>query len=81
MSKPVVLIAEQLSPATIDALGPDFDVRHVDGTGDGAAAGEMALDPPSKVAAAAACETRGSVCSPSATCEEMLAAPKPASPK
>ncbi|MDX2375651.1 phosphoglycerate dehydrogenase [Microbacterium sp. LRZ72] len=32
MSKPVVLIAEQLSPATIDALGPDFDVRDVDGT-------------------------------------------------
>ncbi|MFC6324755.1 phosphoglycerate dehydrogenase [Microbacterium koreense] len=32
MTKPVVLIAEQLSPATIDALGPDFDVRHVDGT-------------------------------------------------
>ena len=32
MSKPVVLIAEQLSPATVDALGPDFDVRHVDGT-------------------------------------------------
>ncbi|KHK97424.1 3-phosphoglycerate dehydrogenase [Microbacterium mangrovi] len=32
MSKPVVLLAEQLSPATIDALGPDFDVRHVDGT-------------------------------------------------
>lgn len=32
MSKPVVLIAEELSPATIDALGPDFDVRHVDGT-------------------------------------------------
>ncbi len=32
MSKPVVLIAEQLSPATIDALGPDFEVRHVDGT-------------------------------------------------
>lgn len=32
MSKPVVLIAEQLSPATIDALGPDFDIRHVDGT-------------------------------------------------
>jgi len=30
--KPVVLIAEELSPATIDALGPDFDVRHVDGT-------------------------------------------------
>ena len=32
MSKPVVLIAEELSPATVDALGPDFDVRHVDGT-------------------------------------------------
>ena len=32
MSKPVVLIAEELSPATIEALGPDFDVRVVDGT-------------------------------------------------
>ena len=32
MSQPVVLIAEELSPATIDALGPDFDVRNVDGT-------------------------------------------------
>lgn len=32
MSKPIVLIAEELSPATIDALGPDFDVRVVDGT-------------------------------------------------
>ncbi|MFT4213411.1 MAG: phosphoglycerate dehydrogenase [Microbacterium sp.] len=32
MSKPVVLIAEELSPATIDALGPDFDIRTVDGT-------------------------------------------------
>ncbi len=31
MSKPVVLIAEELSPATIDALGPDFEIRHVDG--------------------------------------------------
>src|SRR5690606_10933012 len=30
--KPVVLIAEVLSPATIEALGPDFDVRNVDGT-------------------------------------------------
>ncbi|SJN33225.1 D-3-phosphoglycerate dehydrogenase [Microbacterium esteraromaticum] len=30
--KPVVLLAEVLSPATIEALGPDFDVRHVDGT-------------------------------------------------
>lgn len=32
MSHPVVLIAEELSPATIEALGPDFEVRHVDGT-------------------------------------------------
>ncbi|MBM7830150.1 D-3-phosphoglycerate dehydrogenase [Agromyces cerinus] len=32
MSKPVVLIAEELSPATVEALGPDFDVRSVDGT-------------------------------------------------
>jgi D-3-phosphoglycerate dehydrogenase len=31
VTKPVVLIAEELSPATIDALGPDFEVRHVDG--------------------------------------------------
>ncbi|MFN8097897.1 MAG: phosphoglycerate dehydrogenase [Dermatophilaceae bacterium] len=31
MPKPVVLIAEELSPATLDALGPDFDVRHCDG--------------------------------------------------
>ncbi|QWT25091.1 phosphoglycerate dehydrogenase [Subtercola sp. PAMC28395] len=32
MSKPVVLIAEELSPATVDALGPDFEVVNVDGT-------------------------------------------------
>ena len=32
MAKPVVLIAEQLSPATVEALGPDFDIRNVDGT-------------------------------------------------
>lgn len=32
MAQPVVLIAEALSPATRDALGPDFDVREVDGT-------------------------------------------------
>jgi D-3-phosphoglycerate dehydrogenase / 2-oxoglutarate reductase len=32
VTKPVVLIAEELSPATIEALGPDFDVRSVDGT-------------------------------------------------
>ena len=31
MTKPVVLIAEELSPATIDALGPDFEVRYCDG--------------------------------------------------
>ncbi|WP_210480741.1 phosphoglycerate dehydrogenase [Naasia sp. SYSU D00948] len=32
MTKPIVLIAEELSPATVDALGPDFDIRNVDGT-------------------------------------------------
>ena len=32
MAKPVVLIAEELSPATVEALGPDFDIRQVDGT-------------------------------------------------
>ncbi|MEO7348740.1 MAG: phosphoglycerate dehydrogenase [Terrimesophilobacter sp.] len=32
MSQPVVIIAEELSPATVDALGPDFDIRMVDGT-------------------------------------------------
>ncbi|GAB3664128.1 phosphoglycerate dehydrogenase [Nocardioides korecus] len=31
-ARPVVLIAEPLSPATVDALGPGFDVRRVDGT-------------------------------------------------
>lgn len=31
VTKPVVLIAENLSPATIDALGPDFETRHCDG--------------------------------------------------
>ncbi len=29
--KPVVLIAEELSPATVEALGPDFEIRHCDG--------------------------------------------------
>jgi D-3-phosphoglycerate dehydrogenase len=29
--KPVVLIAEELSPATLEALGPDFEVRNCDG--------------------------------------------------
>ena len=32
MAKPIVLIAEELSPATLEALGPDFEVRNVDGT-------------------------------------------------
>jgi len=32
MTKPIVLIAEELSPATVAALGPDFEVRNVDGT-------------------------------------------------
>lgn len=32
MSKPVVLIAEELSPATVEALGPDFEIRTVDGS-------------------------------------------------
>ncbi|WP_167139068.1 phosphoglycerate dehydrogenase [Diaminobutyricimonas sp. TR449] len=32
MAKPIVLIAEELSPATVEALGPDFDIRSVDGT-------------------------------------------------
>ena len=31
MAKPVVLIAEELSSATLDALGPDFEVRNCDG--------------------------------------------------
>ncbi|MFN8184342.1 MAG: phosphoglycerate dehydrogenase [Candidatus Nanopelagicales bacterium] len=31
MSKPIVLIAEELSPATVDALGPDFEIRRTDG--------------------------------------------------
>ena len=31
MSKPIVLIAEELSPATVEALGPDFEIRNVDG--------------------------------------------------
>ena len=28
---PVVLIAEELSPATVEALGPDFEIRHCNG--------------------------------------------------
>jgi len=29
--KPVVLLAEELSPATVDALGPDFEIRSCNG--------------------------------------------------
>ncbi|MEE1617135.1 phosphoglycerate dehydrogenase [Brachybacterium sp. J153] len=32
MTRPVVLIAEELSPATVEVLGPDVEVRRVDGT-------------------------------------------------
>src|SRR6478735_5983424 len=31
VTKPVVLIAEELSPATIEALGPDFEIRSCNG--------------------------------------------------
>jgi D-3-phosphoglycerate dehydrogenase len=31
VTKPVVLIAEELSPATIEALGPDFEIRTCNG--------------------------------------------------
>jgi len=31
VGRPVVLIAEELSPATLEALGSDFDIRHADG--------------------------------------------------
>lgn len=30
--RPVVLIAEELSPATVEALGPDFEIRHCKGS-------------------------------------------------
>ena len=32
MTRSVVLIAEELSPATVDALGPDFEIRRCDGS-------------------------------------------------
>ena len=32
MSKPIVLIAEELSPATVSALGTDFEIKNIDGT-------------------------------------------------
>jgi D-3-phosphoglycerate dehydrogenase len=31
VSNPVVLIAEELSPATVEALGPDFEIRNCNG--------------------------------------------------
>ena len=31
MTKPIVLIAEELSPATVAELGPDFEIRNCDG--------------------------------------------------
>ncbi|MBB6626644.1 phosphoglycerate dehydrogenase [Nocardioides sp. KIGAM211] len=31
LDRPVVLIAEELSPATVEALGPDFEIRSCDG--------------------------------------------------
>ena len=42
MSRPIVLIAEELSPATVAALGPDFEVRNVDGTNRSALLAELA---------------------------------------
>lgn len=32
MNKPIILIAEELSPATVQALGPDFEIKNIDGT-------------------------------------------------
>ena len=32
MSKPIVLIAEELSPATVSALGTDFEIKNIDCT-------------------------------------------------
>ncbi|MDS2171543.1 phosphoglycerate dehydrogenase [Nesterenkonia sp. CL21] len=31
-NRPVVVLAEELSPATVEALGPDFEIRQSDGT-------------------------------------------------
>jgi D-3-phosphoglycerate dehydrogenase / 2-oxoglutarate reductase len=35
-ARPVVLIAEELSPATVEALGPDFEIRRCNGADRGA---------------------------------------------
>ncbi len=42
MTKPVVLIAEELSPATVEALGPDFEIRTCDGSDRGQLLGAIA---------------------------------------
>ncbi|MDX6318854.1 MAG: D-3-phosphoglycerate dehydrogenase / 2-oxoglutarate reductase [Nocardioidaceae bacterium] len=42
MTKPVVLIAEELSPATVEALGPDFEIRHCNGADRGELIGAVA---------------------------------------
>ena len=34
-TRPVVLIAEELSPATVEALGPDFEIRRCNGADHG----------------------------------------------
>src|SRR4051812_40180814 len=31
MTRPVVLVAEELAPSALEVLGSDFDVRHCDG--------------------------------------------------
>lgn len=41
-TKPVVLLAEELSPATVDALGPDFTIRRCDGADRGQLLGAIA---------------------------------------
>ena len=41
VAKPIVLIAEELSAATLDALGPDFEVRNCDGANRGELLAEL----------------------------------------
>lgn len=43
VAKPVVLIAEVLSPATLEALGPDFEVRQCNGADRGELLAALAL--------------------------------------
>ena len=42
MDRPVVLLAEELSPATVEALGPDFEVRYCNGVDRGDLLGAIA---------------------------------------